>query len=79
MRGCAGVQGCERCEDGGAGARVCECACVGCMCKDMGVGVESLCGSNLANLMAARAMEHSHLLPVVSSRNRAGPAGLGGG
>lgn len=67
MRGCSRVQGCERCEDGrGTGARVCECVRVGCMCKDIGVGVESLCGTNLANLMAARAVEHNHLLPEVS-------------
>lgn len=81
MRGCSRVQGCERCEDGGggAGARVCECARVGCMCKDIGVGVERLCGSNLANLMAARAVEHNHLLPEASTRSQAGPTGSGGG
>lgn len=78
LRGCSRVQGCERCEDGGAGARVCECARVGCMCKDIGVGVESLCGNNLANLMAARAVEHNHLFPEVSTRSQAGLAGSGG-
>lgn len=80
VRGCSRVQGCERCEDGGkggAGARVCECARVGCMCKDIGVEVERLCGSNLANLMAARAVEHNHLLPEASTRSQAGPAGSG--
>lgn len=72
MRGCSRVQGCERCEDGGeVGARVYECESVGCMCKNIGVGVESLCGNNLANLMAARAVEHNHLLPEVSKVRRA--------
>lgn len=79
VRGCARVQGCERCEDGGAGERACESVRVGCMCMDMGVGVGSLCGSNLADLMAARAVEHSCLLPVASTRSQAGLAGSGGG
>lgn len=65
------------------GGRVQECASVRvwdvCMCKDIGVGVESLCENNLANLMAARAVEHNHLLPEVSTRSQAGPAGSGGG
>lgn len=41
---CVGVQECRdvRGARKGAGARVCECAPVGSMCKDMGVRVESL-------------------------------------
>lgn len=78
---CVGVQGCRdvRGARKGAGARVCDCASVGCTCKDMGVGVESLCGSDLTDPMSARAVEHSHLLPVVSTRSQVGPAGSGGG
>lgn len=58
---------------------MCDCAPVGCTRKDMGVAVESLCGSDLADLMSARAVEHSHLLLVVSTRSQAGLAGSGGG
>lgn len=69
---CVGVPGCRdvRGARKGAGASVCDCAPVGCTCKDMGVGVESLCGSDLADPMAARAVEHSPLLPVVSIQVR---------
>lgn len=78
---CVGVQGFRdvRGARKGAGARVCDCASVGCTCKDMGVRVESLCGSDLADPMSARAVEHRHLLPVVSTRSQVGPAVSGGG
>lgn len=65
VRGCVREQGCEMCEEGGGCKSV--FVRVGCMCKDTGVGVESLCGRNLAELKAATAVEHSHLPPVVST------------
>lgn len=67
MRGCARVQGCERCEKGGGCKSVRLYAC-GMYVQGYGVGADRLCGSDLADPMSARTVEHSHLLPVVSTR-----------